>query len=234
MKISALILTFLLTIANPALAARDLNGATNGDNIDFGNQTYVDSATAFTVVAWVNNDTLSGTDTAVSNWTSSSGLGAYMIRTVTADLQVFFRTSAAQYGGTTALSLSTGTWTHVALVWDGSELRGYKDGTVGGTTYATSGNTNSANGQTDRIGSTSSSTTQYWDGKIAEVAMWRRALSADEIGILAKKFSVDCVSRASRVFYTDLIRETKEISSGTVPGTDTGTVSTHPPIIHCY
>ena len=156
-----------------------------------------------------------------------------MLRTVSTDLSGFVRTSDGSFGGVfTVAALSTGTWTHVALTWDGSTLRGYKNATVGSTTYATTGNTNSASIATDKLGTTATSTTQHWDGQIAEVAIYRRVLSQGELTILTAGFTPPCLSGASRVFYAPLIREIPDLHGAA--GTATGTAaSDHPRIFQC-
>lgn len=79
-------------------------------------------------------------------------------------------------------SLSINTWYHVALTFNGNEKRLYVDGVLYGV--VNNGNTfNNANSANLLIGDFASNTTDRgeWEGKIDEVSIWNRALSASEI-----------------------------------------------------
>lgn len=73
----------------------------------------------------------------------------------------------------------------------------------------------------------------YWDGRIAEVAIWNVALNADERAMLAAGFSALFVRRTNLVFYAPLINEAVDIIGG-LPLTIFGAppFAAHPRIIY--
>lgn len=86
-------------------------------------------------------------------------------------------------GGATKAALGTAapalnTWTHLAVTYDGSNLRMYVNGTLTGTTAATGNMANSA--LPLRIGG-NAIWGEYFAGRIDEVRVFNRALSATEL-----------------------------------------------------
>ena len=86
-------------------------------------------------------------------------------------------------GGATKAALGTvapplNTWTHLAVTYDGSNLRLYVNGTLTGTTAATGNMANSA--LPLRIGG-NSIWGEYFAGRIDEVRIFNRALAASEV-----------------------------------------------------
>jgi hypothetical protein len=144
----------------------------SGSSLDFAGKNKI------TVVAWVkalssvtaNADTFIGQDTSFfmrwrqgggNNW----GVGIYN-------------------GAWRELSVpgALNTWTHLALVYDGSILKLYKDGVLAAS-LATSGNL-VANVKEINIGRFPTATTQRFNGIIDEVRIYNRALSDAEIQAL--------------------------------------------------
>ena len=74
--------------------------------------------------------------------------------------------------------LPLNTWTHVTMTYDGANLRYYQNGTLVSTTAATGNMTNGNGGL--RIGG-NSIWGEYFTGRIDEVRVYNRALSAAEI-----------------------------------------------------
>jgi len=120
---------------------------------------------AFTIEMWVKADDLTGPR------------GIFCIGPFSGTANVVFRTDDTTLEGTVdgtnnlvahQTSLSTNTWYHIALVWDGSETRVYLDGIK-----STASNTSSPawnNGLTARIGRHYDNYDGfYWDGQITDV-----------------------------------------------------------------
>lgn len=81
------------------------------------------------------------------------------------------------------------------------------------------------------IGSYSDGSGEYWDGKIAELAIWNRILTAAEAAILGDGYSPLFIPNGL-VFYAPMIRNVQDLKSGNT-GTITGaTVANHPRIIY--
>ena len=72
----------------------------------------------------------------------------------------------------------------------------------------------------------------YFDGSIAEAAIWNAALTDDEILSLAKGFTPDQIRPQNLVFYAPLIRELQDLRGGlTITNNNGATVSNHPRVI---
>jgi hypothetical protein len=88
------------------------------------------------------------------------------------------RTAVFTTGGTfvfnSTMSVSTGTWNHIAYTWDGSLIRVYVNGVLGGS-LATTGSMVAGNAPV-RIGG-SDVFDQYVEGSIDDVMIFNRALS---------------------------------------------------------
>ena len=88
--------------------------------------------------------------------------------------------------------LSTGTWTHTVAVYDGTNMKLYKDGVEVGS-LAKSGTIATSSSVDVAIGNQPDSTTgrRPWDGLIDEVMVFDRALSAEEVTFLYET-TCDC------------------------------------------
>ena len=80
-------------------------------------------------------------------------------------------------------SFTTGAWHHVVGTWDGSTVRVYVDGNIGGTTASTSNMNNST--LPTVIGGLQTEAGGYvdgdWNGKVANAKVYNRALSLLDI-----------------------------------------------------
>ena len=116
---------------------------------------------------------------------------------------------AAAFDGTTTTysltsgALSTGVWHHGAAVFNSSSSKlGYKNG-VAGTLETTSANVTIT--RASIAVSADNTPFGYCYGAIAECAIYNKALSANEILTLSKKYSPLLVARSSLVAYWPLI-----------------------------
>jgi len=153
----------------------------------------IDLTTGATLSAWVSPSSMSGWETILmkERGTAGAGLLAYALyahdgaplagqQAVPAGyirVNPVATTTDRRVGGTASLALNT--WTHVAMTYDGANMRYYVNGVLVGTTPGTGG-INVANGAI-RIGGNNSSTGEFFNGKIDEVRVYNRALSAAEI-----------------------------------------------------
>jgi hypothetical protein len=79
-------------------------------------------------------------------------------------------------------SISTGTWYHAVVTYDGSNIRLYLNGSLE-TTYAFSADVTDGAGLLE-IGGSTNIGGGFWDGLIDELGIWKRALSGTEVGDL--------------------------------------------------
>lgn len=215
--------------------------ASGTDRINYGSPSYLDDMGPLTYAVWVQRDSLSGGDT--------------FPRIISKDEKKFFilfnrgnepttyqfavvasTTNHDKVGPANSVPIASTTWVHLAVTWDGTLSTGasslYRNGTVE-STYATntagSGSVTSDAAGDFAVGNRSSGTfDRGLDGRLAELAVWNVALTADEIASLAKGFRPQRVRPQSLVFCIPLIRTNQEIRNAT-SGTTTGTtVADHP------
>lgn len=108
----------------------------------------------------------------------------------------------------------------------------YVDGSAVSTTEVeTPGGTNISDTNDLMIGAGDEGGYEYWDGKIAEVAIWNRQLSAGEAAALGDGLSPSFI-RNGLQFYIPLIRETGDIKGGSAGVVTNAVVTAHPRIIY--
>lgn len=142
----------------------------------------LDATTAVTTMAWVNSTTNTGwrsvimkenparTDLAYALYgsTTTRGPGGWIVSGTA------FSTRAAER----TTRLTNGTWTHIAMTYDGTTIRLYVNGTQAAT-RATTGAIAATTGGL-KIGG-NSLWGEYFAGQIDEVRVYNRALSAAEV-----------------------------------------------------
>lgn len=204
-------------------------------SIDFnGTTSYIEASSAavtdvpLTLAAWFNADIITQNIVilGVASSTADSSFVIIAAGAATGD-PVQAQTRVAGSNGTSAAGgFSANTWTHAAGVFSANNNRlAYKDG-VAGTANTTSLTMSSLDrtGIGVRSGATRSN---YFDGEVAEAAVWNAALTAGEISSLAAGFKPTLIRPQSLVFYAPLIRETIEPKGGLSLTTNVITVTPH-------
>jgi hypothetical protein len=207
--------------------ARTTGGGANYLDYGTGPSTANGGVGACTIALWIYPSGVTGTQSIFSNWNFTPP-HSVLFRLSSTALQGFVYT-ASQVGGSFNLTVAATTWQHIAMVYNGSTLTGYLDGTAGSTTYSPTGNTATSPVST-LVGSSPHATGTPFGGRIAEVGQWSGvALSADEIKALSRGFTPPLVRRNGLVFYADLLRNNRDQITQTDP-TVTGSVtaSEHP------
>jgi len=97
-----------------------------------------------------------------------------------------FSTNLGNVGSTTS-ALTQAVWNHVAATYDGSYVRLYVNGVLDTQTAATGNVTTSTYPLFFGCTATTSCYTGGFAGAMDEVGIWPRALSVDEIAVLAKE-----------------------------------------------
>jgi hypothetical protein len=131
----------------------------------------LDVSTGLTVEAWVNAVSYDG----VIVDKSSAGSG-YRLDTAGNKLRFTIGTATAS----SSTSITPNEWVHVAGTWDGHVVNVYIDGALAGTSTAL---TLPADPSDLRIGAASGGASRF-GGSIDEVALYSRALSQSEIGLV--------------------------------------------------
>jgi hypothetical protein len=82
-------------------------------------------------------------------------------------------------------SFPSNSWTHLALVWDGSKYQIYYNGQPQTTTSnAGSGHVSLQNNNSVFIGRGGANRTEFFDGDMTGVALWNKSLSASEVSAI--------------------------------------------------
>jgi hypothetical protein len=222
--------------------ARDFNGST--DRIDYANVLDL-AGSAMTMSAWVYPETVNTTNDYLMalNASGDSIVAIAMSSDGTVDagaltLVRFYITYREQHSRYGSGELSTGSWQHVLVTSDSGARAENMECYVDGATPGTSSNLQP--GEIAEFGSAgkwscggvSYSDSFCFDGRIAEIGVWNRELTAGEIAALAKGFSPLHFLRGLQ-FYTKLIgRKDIDIIAGKTPTYDGSTVIEHPRIIY--
>lgn len=177
--------------------AVDFDGS--DDYIELADLATIESQSTVTFAAWVRPDSLTGNDYGAFFCKYNSGTddlcfqigGDGGIGSTTA-LVGTIRNGSDTYGYTGNDKLTVGTWSHVAMVFDGrltgnsNRLKIYVNGvsetlTFNGTIPATT----TSNSVPLRIGRTGAAS-NYWNGLIDEARVYNRALSDEEVRNLSR------------------------------------------------
>ncbi len=149
------------------------------DYVDCGDVAAVDGTTGFTIMAWINTDSIS-VDKLISRKGEDYPPYYFWVRS---DYTIFFGIyrSDTPYTAQTTETITPNEWFFVAGTYDGETVRTYINGAEKATNTDPSGATNS-NEDNVRIGSGYPEYPSAWfDGKIDDVRIYNRVLSAEEI-----------------------------------------------------
>ena len=164
----------------------EFDGAT--DHIDVGDPARLRGMDQLTVAAWVKQRSTGSVQTIVGYWGNSSPINSrkYWIRVNGSAIQGYvYTTQPAQEGGTFSTTDLTDGWHHIAMTWNGTNLRMYIDGVDTGVTYAGIGSIN-GNSQNDLYIGREQASGIPFNGFIDEVRIYKRALTVSEIANLAR------------------------------------------------
>lgn len=193
--------------------AYDFNGTTGVYEVSSA----VVTALPITLACWFNADSaaVSGSMLAVS---TSGGTGRVTITAAGTVAGDPVQAGTVTSGGTatsvnTTTGYTVGTWHHACAVFASSTSRTvYIDG---GSSATDTTSVNATGMNRTNIGARYSGTLgSYFDGKIAEAAVWNVALTAAEVASLAKGFSPIQVNPQGLIFYVPLINNVVDLRGG--------------------
>lgn len=146
-----------------------------GDHVEIGELDLTSGAV--TLSAWVYMTSQDGNSDMVVGKNATYHLGVRSSNRIWAGVDASSWASTGDDGLTVPLN----TWTHVAMTYDGSNIRRYLNGVETGTAKAVTGNI-VPNNTPLRVGfGSTSGTDRHWDGNIDDAAVWNEALSAAQI-----------------------------------------------------
>ncbi|MGD9696375.1 MAG: LamG-like jellyroll fold domain-containing protein [Thermoleophilia bacterium] len=156
--------------------ALDFDGT--NDLVTVADDDSLDLTDGLTFSAWVKPGTTSGWQTVGMKEESGSFAWALYGNTSSSKYQAELGTQVDDYLTNGTPQLATGTWVHLAVTYDGSTLRLFKDG-IQASSVAASGDIRISNGALAIGGNTMWG--EYFDGLIDDVRLYDHALTAGEI-----------------------------------------------------
>jgi len=157
-------------------------------SITDGDQTGLDITGDLTICCWVKPESLGAVMYFVSKWATTDNQRSYMLYTygvANGDVTALLSDNGTDAVGANTVGgvLAVDTWAHVAVVYNGTDIRIYVNGALSenGSDNPASYSGGIYNGTAEvHVGGRDGST-NYFDGLIDEAAVFDRALSADEI-----------------------------------------------------
>ena len=166
----------VLTAAGKIGRAIDFDGV--NDYVSVADANSLDLTTGMTLEAWVQLDTVSSWRQVVLKEAPGDLAYSLYANTTSNRPQTDISASGGYKSAGVGPALTAGTWTHLALTYDNAQLRLYKNGALVAQTAATGAI--QASTLPLRIGG-NTIWGEYTDGRIDEVRVYNRALSAAEI-----------------------------------------------------
>ena len=205
------------TLKFPSEGSTSFDGS--DDNIAISHSSDLSFGTnPHTISAWAKLDVLANFKTIISKRQAGGTATDYNLSVGANGIVYTYNGSATAQTATGVIS--TGSWFHYALVYDGSAYQLYINGSAvawaSGTTTSGASNSHDVAIGWDRTGN-------YWDGQIANVALWSRELSPEEIqSIQNKSYSqLKGVEKTSLVSWWALDTDFND-SKGSNNGTNNG------------
>lgn len=145
------------------------------DFVDLGNPH--DLTGGYTISAWANFD-----DVTSNHVVYAAGAGAYqtLFRSESGNI-VYFHNHSGGGGKITGSAISTGTWYHIAVTWDGSTFQTYLNATPDGSgAFSDLQNASTQH----KLGERVSTSGEHMSGDIDDARVYGRALTGAEIQTL--------------------------------------------------
>lgn len=141
----------------------------------------------FTVAMWANFANLADDTTLFStrqdaSSTNSDGFDFWYVSGLSGVNARIYDDASSSNTATPGFSASTGQWYHFAAVYDGSDIELWVDGVSEGSATGPYSGTNASNARIGQwVGNTAG---KYMDGRIANVRVYKRGLSPEEVDFL--------------------------------------------------
>ena len=149
------------------------------DYIEVPHSTDLDATTALSISAWIYLDDYGAWSGIVTKGINTANYSLQLSSTGSGQLQFFTGGSPWNKLVRSSSALGLSTWRHVVATWDNGVVKLYVDGdldTVEIVTWSITPNTEALTFGSDYPGND-----EYFNGKIDEVAVWTRVISAREV-----------------------------------------------------
>ena len=149
------------------------------DYINCSNTTFTNSSTSISITAWIYLGSKEGKQTIVNNGDSDQ-IWFVFDKSGNDKLNVYLGRSSSKGYHNSNTTVGRGAWHHVAITYNASTLTFYLDGSADGTASTTQTANFNATSRPSQIGN-DHDTHSPFDGLIAEVGIFERALTSTEI-----------------------------------------------------
>jgi hypothetical protein len=159
--------------------------------VDVPDDPSLDIINDITIVAWINPDSVTGSYKTIISKEETSGVDLYvfqfsLVQTTGALFYFHRREGAAQDAKTSTDTVTLNVWTQIALTVKNDVLTFYINGVPDSGGTQALGQARGPNAGLTYIGTNrTTSSTQLFSGLISSIAVWNRALSANEIAFIA-------------------------------------------------
>lgn len=150
-----------------------------------GTQTGLDLDVNYTLAGWCKIPSVAGERILVSKFNWSNNQRAYQLSVNGSALKVIVSGNGAGTAGVERGAVTSGEWVHFAFTKAGSEGRLFVNGQQAGTDFAVSTQTHNSTAPF-RLGADWLAASANFDGELADVGIWTRALSIVEVSELAQ------------------------------------------------
>ncbi len=165
-------------VANDFEGSADFDGSTGyvdfGDNYDFA------GTLPFSVMMWINADTFTASHRLIDKNAGGANGSWQIITTASTGQLQFVRVNVAGSDATFSPLQITGAAHQVTAIYDGTFMTLYGDAQLG-TAPVVSTRSLAGNTTTLKISRSATASSNFFDGRIDEIAIWTRALARSEV-----------------------------------------------------
>ncbi len=173
-------------VETPINNALNFDGLDDQVNLGSNLNSTLDNLNTFTVEAIVRPETTTGLGVIVGNYQTGSGGMQFLLRRDNGNYTFWIDGGSGFFHVVTApVAVSVNTWTHIAGVWDGSEMRIYINGVLSSTATGINGANFVTNTNPIKIGL--NHINENFDGDIDEIRIWSDARTVTEINAFKSK-----------------------------------------------
>ena len=173
------------TIVFSDSASVQLNGSS--DYVSLGTNLFAGLG-AFTVSAWVKPSNSTGIQAILSQWKAQTNAQMVLLRINNGVLEGFVHVTKGSKiaGGSFAMAIPAGTWSHVVFQYNGTKLIAVVNGQYSPVTFAVNSAVKSSTSTTLSIGGQNRTAADgYFNGQIDDFRIYNRALTSAEIASIA-------------------------------------------------
>ena len=164
-------------------SALDFDGT--GDYVNLGDSPSLNFSTSLSAFAWIKTSDTTNEQVIFESRQQSGAYNGWRLRITNEHIVLLIDTSDGTFGATEGtIDIVDGTWHHVGITWNGTDMKGWVDG-VADVDISCTGTISKV--QDTYIGYGQGQGPIYFNGLIDHAMIFNRALSASEIALLYRE-----------------------------------------------